>query len=64
VIVGGKDIWDAISRLEVLELAAMITHDVELLGGAERMPKHHLEDLLKLRAKLGMARESDKKLLD
>ena len=64
VIVGGKDVYDAASRLEVLELCAQINADVAMLGGEVPLAERHIADILELRDRMGMARASDGNLLE
>ena len=64
VIVGGKDVWAACAKLEVLEQAAQINCLVHQMGGEKPLAKEHVANMLALREKMGMQLPSDAKLLE
>lgn len=64
VTVAGKDIWEACAKLEVLEQTAKICTLAAQLGGAQPLAQSHVEEMLKLRYRWGLAKPSDPNLLD
>lgn len=64
VIVAGRDVWEACSKLEVLEQAAEINCLVNQMGGEKPLDRRHVEGMLELREKMGMQRPSDGRLLE
>jgi len=63
-IVAGRDVFDACSKLEVLELCAQINTTIASFGEEKPLANEHIEDILRLRQEMGMARESDSQLLE
>ncbi len=63
-IVAGRDVWDACSKMEVLEQAAQINCLVNQMGGEKPLDKRHVASMLALREKMGMQMPSDARLLD
>lgn len=61
--VAGKTVWDAYSNLEILEYAAKVNYLVYSMGSEAPLHQDHVEEMLSLRAKWGMALPSDKELL-
>ncbi|MEZ4670328.1 MAG: class II aldolase/adducin family protein [Anaerolineae bacterium] len=50
----GKDVWEALVRLETLEHNARLTYLVHQLGGGTSLTSEQIEKLLDLRQKLGL----------
>lgn len=48
----GRDIYEALYRLETLELCAGLALDAEAIGGAKGLPKQEINKLLEVRAGL------------
>ena len=63
VIIAGKDMWDAYSKMEVLEQVAQINCVVDQLGGQKPMSKKNISEILDLRSKMNMSLPSDQNLL-
>lgn len=54
-----RSVWDAYLLLETLEHTAQILYLAEQAGGPHVLPAHQVAKLLRLRERLGLAREGD-----